>query len=142
MSIIKVSDKHFIGLKSTYLNDILKLRDHNGKPFTHNVRHATMKTSCGHTLWFAETNGSWNKIFRENGVIYIRENNQNGKWLDPTDKAAEKFANGEKVVRSVICRWERTEKNRYGGEFQLVEINDKFRLWKCIATEVELETCA
>ena len=142
MSIIKVSDKHFIGLKSTYLNDILKLRDHNGKPFTHNVRHSTVKTSCGHTLWFAETNGSWNKIFRENGVIYVRENNQNGKWLDPTDKAAEKFANGEKVVRSMICRWEGTKKNRYGGEFQLVEINDQFRIWQCIATEVELETCA
>lgn len=142
MSIIKVSDKHFIGLKSTYLNDILKLRDHNGNRFTHNVRFSTVKTSCGHILWFAETNGSWNKIFRENGVIYIRENNQNGRWLDPTDKAAEKFANGENAVRSVICRWERTEKNRYGGEFQLIEVNDQYRLWKQIATEVELETCA
>ena len=142
MSIIKVSDKHFIGLKSTYLNDILKLRDHNGNRFTHNVRFSTVKTSCGHILWFAETNGSWNKIFRENGVIYIRENNQNGRWKDPTDKAAEKFANGENAVRSVICRWERTEKNRYGGEFQLIEVNDQYRLWKQIATEVELETCA
>ena len=142
MSIIKVSDKHFIGLKSTYLNDILKLRDHNGNRFTHNVRFSTVKTSCGHILWFAETNGSWNKIFRENGVIYIRENNQNGRWKDPTDKAAEKFANGENAVRSVICRWERTEKNRYSGEFQLIEVNDQYRLWKQIATEVELETCA
>ena len=142
MSIIKVSDKHFIGLKSTYLNDILKLRDHNGNRFTHNVRFSTVKTSCGHILWFAETNGSWNKIFRENGVIYIRENNQNGRWKDPTDKAAEKFANGENAVRSVICRWDRTEKNRYSGEFQLIEVNDQYRLWKQIATEVELETCA
>ena len=142
MSIIKVSDKHFIGLKSTYLNDILKLRDHNGNRFTHNVRFSTVKTSCGHILWFAETNGSWNKIFRENGVIYIRENNQNGRWKDPTDKAAEKFANGENAVRSVICRWTGTEKNRYSGDFQLIEVNDQYRLWKQIATEVELETCA
>ena len=142
MSIIKVSDKHFIGLKSTYLNDILKLRDHNGNRFTHNVRFSTVKTSCGHILWFAETNGSWNKIFRENGVIYIRENNQNGRWKDPTDKAAAKFANGENAVRSVICRWAGTEKNRYSGEFQLFEVNDQYRLWKQIATEVELATCA
>ena len=142
MSIISVTNTVFHGLKSAYLNDILKLRNHNGKLFPHNVRHATMKTSCGHTLWFAETNGTWNRFFRKDGVDYIRENNQNGKWLDPTDKAADKFADGENVVRSVICRWVKNDGNHYFGEFQLIEINDEFRIWKRISTEVELDTCA
>ncbi len=142
MSIIKAEKNVFYGLKSTYLNDILKLRDHNGKPFTRIVRHATMKTSCGHTLWFAETDGTWNRFFRRDGIDYIRENNQNGKWIDPTDKAAEKFANGENTIRSVICRWVKDNGNRYFGEYQLVEINEEYRIWQKIATEVELATCA
>ena len=82
------------------------------------------------------------QIFRKDCVDYIRENNQNGKWLDPTDKAADKFADGENVVRSVICRWVKNDGNRYFGEFQLIEINDEFRIWKRISTEVELDTCA
>lgn len=142
MSIIKAEKNVFYGLKSTYLNDILKLRDHNGKPFTRIVRHATMKTSCGHTLWFAETDGTWNRFFRKDGVDYIRENNQNGRWKDPTDKAAEKFANGENAIRSVICRWVKDDGNRYFGEYKLVEINEEYRIWQRISTEVELATCA
>jgi hypothetical protein len=142
MSIINAKGKIFHGLKSTYLNNVLKLRDQNGRLFPHNVRRATMKTSCGHTLWFAETNGSWNKFFNKDGVDYIRENNQNGKWWDPTDKAVDKFAKGEKAVRSVICRWVKNDGNHYYGEFQLIEINDEFRIWKRISTEVELDTCA
>ncbi|MBO7328142.1 MAG: hypothetical protein J6W00_05145 [Lentisphaeria bacterium] len=142
MSIISANNNIFYGLKSAYLNNILKLRDQNGKLFPHNVRRATMKTSCGHTLWFAETNGTWNRFFRKDGIDYIRENNQKGKWSDPADKAAEKFIRGEKAVRSVICRWVKNDGNRYAGEYQLVEINDEFRIWKCISTEVDLKTCA
>ena len=142
MSIITVTNNVFHGLKSTYLNNVLKLRDQNGKPFTRNVRHATVKTSCGHILWFAEINGTWNRFFRKDGVDYIRENNQNGRWKDPSDKAAEKFSNGENAVRSVICRWVKNDGNRYFGEYKLVEINDEYRIWQRISTEVELATCA
>ena len=142
MSTIKAENKVYSGLKSNYLNYILKLRDQNGNLFSRVLRHSTMKTSCGHTLWFAEVDGSWNKFFRKDGIDYIRENNQNGKWKDPTDKAAEKFAMGEKPVRSTICRWEKSNDNRYFGEYQLVELNDEFRIWKRIAVEVDMASCA
>ena len=144
MSSITVTNPVYHGLKSAYLNDVLKLRDHNGKQFTHNIRHSTVKTSCGHTVWFAETNGSWNKFFRKDGVDYIRENinPKSKKWSDPVDKASEKFANGENPVRSVICRWIKDDGNRYFGEYQLVESNSEFRIWKRIATEVKLPSCA
>jgi hypothetical protein len=57
-------------------------------------------------------------------------------------KAAEKFSNGENAVRSVICRWVKNDGNRYFGEYKLVEINDEYRIWQRISTEVELATCA
>ena len=142
MSIIKACGKTYNGLKSTYLNDVLKLRDRNGNRFMRNLRVSTVKTSCGHTLWFTEVNGTWNRFFREDGIDYIRENNLNGKWNDPADRAAEKFAAGIKAVRSAICRWHKSDANRYFGEYQLIEINDEFRIWKRIADEVEMETCA
>jgi 23S rRNA U2552 (ribose-2'-O)-methylase RlmE/FtsJ len=45
-------------------------------------------------------------------------------------------------VRSVICRWVKNDGNRYFGEYKLVEINDEYRIWQRISTEVELATCA
>ena len=142
MSIITVNGQTFNGNKSVYLNDILKLRNHNGDRFTENVRWSTVKTSCGHVLWFAEINGEWNHFYNDGDAHYIRENNLHGKWKDPTDKAAEKFAAGEIAIRSAICRRSEKKSNRYYGEFQLIEVNDDFRIWKRVADEVEMETCA
>ena len=142
MSIIKADNPIYSGLKSVYLNNRLKLRNEHGKPFAHIVQNGTVKTSCGHTLWFAEVDGDLNKYFREDGIYHIREKNKHAKWRDYTDNAAEKFANGENVIRSVIRRWVKSNDNHYYGEFQLVEINDEFRIWKRIASEVEMETFA
>ena len=142
MSIITVNNSTFTGLKSVYLNNVLKLRDHNGKTFTRILRPSTVRTSCNHILWFTEVNGTWNHFYKEDGVWHLRENNLHGKWKDPTDNAAEKFAKGEIALRSVICRWVNNNDNRFYGEFQLIEINDEYRIWKRVADSVEMETVA
>ena len=142
MSTIAVDNKVFHGLKSDYLNNVLRLRDQRGKAFPRIIRRAAVKTSCGHTLWFTEVNGNWNRFFRRDGIDYIRENNLTGRWQDTVDQAAERFSAGELPVRSVICRWTDNDGNRYFGEYQLVEANDAFRIWKRIAASVEMDVVA
>ena len=139
---IEAGQDVFYGTKSAYLNNGLHVLNHNGEPFHHNIRCGTVKTSCGHTLWFAVARGRWDEFFQKDGVHYIRETkpDPNESWLDPVDHADRRFAANETVVRSVICRWPNPCANRYGGEFQLVESGNGSRLWKRIATGVDLET--
>lgn len=142
MNQIIADDKVFYGLKSDYLNNVLRVRDQAGRTFPRIIRRSTVKTSCGHTLWFTEVDGAWNKFFRRDGVDYIQENNLTGRWQDTVDQAARRFFAGEGPVRSVICRWTGNDGNRYYGEYQLVEVDQKFRIWKRIATSVEMAVAA
>ena len=142
MSTITVGRNVFYGLKSDYLNNVLKLRDRYGRAFPRSIRKAAVKTGCGHTLWFTEVDGAWNRFFQRDGIEYIRENNLTGQWRDTVDQAARRFSEVDSPVRSVICRWTQNDGNRYYGEYQLVEVNRDFRIWKRIATTVEMDVAA
>lgn len=132
---IDVNMKSVKSTKSYYLNNVLHVKNRQGRDFHGNIRPGVVITDSDHAIWFAEEHDGPNRFFKQQGDWFVDETLIHPSW-DDLDAAAEKFLAGKSAVRSVVCRYENGI-NRYFGEFELVSLGDSVRRWRRIATEVD-----
>ena len=133
---IDVNMKSVKSTKSYYLNNVLRVKNRQGKEFHENIRPGVVITDSNHAIWFAEVKGGPNHFFNRDNNWFIDETLIHQSW-DDCDHAAQKFQEGKSAVRSVVCRYG-NESNYYYGEFELISLEDNIRRWRRIATEVDL----